>query len=197
MRRATQLPPKKVERQFSFFGCCSKNDIKNQVVESNRPIEIETSQPVQEEPVEEMQLVTQPTVFDDVLEKLRQHLGSPIYAVGAVTHEYVVKPTNDYVVQPANNYVVQPANAYVVQPVGAAANRYVVEPVGNVTNDYVVQPANNYVVQPSISIGGLAAANKYVVDPESKNEHVAPPNNEHAKPNNEHTKPNNGFEPSA
>jgi hypothetical protein len=162
------LPPKKVERQSiaSFFGCCSKKDIKNQVIESNRPIEIETRQSVQEVPVEEMQLVTQPTVFDDVLEKLRQHLGRPIYSIGAVTHEYVVKPTNDYVVQPANAYVVQP--------------------VANATNDYVVQPANNYVVQPGISIG--AAANKYIVEPastESKSEHVAPPNNEHTKPNNE------------
>jgi hypothetical protein len=146
------------------------------VIESNKPIEMESSQPVQEVPVEEQQLVTQPNVFDDVLEKLRQHLGSPIYSIGAVTHEYVVKPTNDYVVQPANNYVVQPANAYVVQP------------VANVTNDYVVQPANNYVVQPGISIG--AAANKYIVDPASTG--AAPPNNEHTKPNNEHS-----FEPSA
>lgn len=160
LKSASLPPPSK--SFYSFFSCCSKNEIRNQVVDSNRPIDLDKDKSVQLQiPPEDSQLAVQSN-FDlgDIIGNLHSHLTTPIYAnifepVGNMTHDYVVKPTNDYVVQPANQYVVQPANQYVVQPVGNASATYVtgpiysnvLEPVGTATNNAVLKPVSGAIMQ--------------------------------------------------
>ena len=153
------LPPSRPQpaSKWSFFGCCSKNEIKNQVVDRNRPIELkDTTIPAPTDVSGESQITVQstPNVFDNTIEGFRQYLAAPVYSnvlkpIGSVTHDYVVKPTNDYVVQPTNDYVVQPTNDYVVKPVGNVSHTYVAGPIYS----NVLEPVGHATTSATTSIG--------------------------------------------